>query len=134
MDKRNRVYAAIGIVIILFGLFFATLPQERLLIQKEYTSFGAYPAYYYTNFTVASSDLNAELSLVLDIDAGNNYTSSTTFFILYRFSLEQFEDSFNSTIVREAMMGGDWDVDDFDAFWGGWFSGISNHPAWEPIP
>ena len=88
-----------------------------------------YPTYYYTDFVVASSELNPELSFGLELDPGNNYSSCMTIFVLYNQSLEQFEESFNSTIVREAMMSEDWDLSDFGGFWAGWFAGTRSFPS-----
>ncbi len=133
MNKRQRLYAVLGVVIILFGLLIATYPRNRLLLQKDYTPLDFYPTYYYTNFTIASSDTNAELSFDLNLDFYNNYTSCTTIWILYQLQLEQFEGSFNLTEVRNAMMSEDWEVEDFDAFWAGWFIGNTFFPFWEPV-
>lgn len=133
MNKQVRIYAAIGIVIILFGLFFATYPFERQLIHREYTPLEAYPTYYYTNFTVASSELNPELSFDLDLDTGDNYTDCIIIWALYNLSLDQFEDIFNSTIMQEAMSSGDWDPEDFNAIWAGWFAGLF-FPHWNSVP
>jgi len=133
VNKVRRAYAVIGIVIVIFGLVIATLPLERLLYHEEYTSLGFYPQYYHTNFTVANSESNAELSFNLDLDFGGNYTDCVTIWILYQLLPEQFEESFNITDVHDIMLG-NWDVDDFGAFWAGWFSVSNSPPIWSPIP
>jgi len=133
VNKGRRVYAVICVVIVIFGLILVTLPLERLLYHEEYTSLEFYPQYYYTNFTVASSDPNAELSFNLDLDFGGNYTDGINTWILYQLLPEQFEESFNITDVHDIMLG-NWDIDDFGAFWAGWFSVGSIHPFWSPIP
>ncbi len=134
MDRRIGVYAVIGIAVVVFGLLFATLPSERILLQKEYTSLEVYPTYYYTNFTVTSSDLNAELSLDLEYDPNDNYSNCLTIFALYNLSLQQFEETFNSTLVKEKMVGEDWKKSDFGAFWAGWFVGTKSFPFGDSIP
>ena len=135
MNRRIGVYAIFGISIVVFGLLFATLPSERILLQKEYQSLEVYPTYYYTDFTLASSELNPELSLDLAYDPGDNYSNCLTIFALYNLSLEQFEESFNSTLVKETMVGENWSKSDFGAFWAGWFAGTRSYPfGGEAIP
>ncbi len=134
MNKQQRIYVVLVVVIILFGLLIATYPRERLLLQKDYTPLEFYPTYYYANFTITSSDTNAQLSFDLNLDFGDNYTSCTTSWVLYQLQPQQFEDIFNLTDVRNAMMSEDWDVDDFDAFWAGWFIEGTFFPFWEPVP
>ena len=132
MNKRIKVYAVIGVVIILFGFLIATTPFERIHYSEEFTPLESYPMYYYANFTVDSSDTNAKLSIDVNIDYGDNYTSCTTLWILYQLPLEEFEENFNLSQARDTITGGDWDVDDLDAFWAGWFIGF--YPtAWNPV-
>jgi hypothetical protein len=135
MNKRVKVYAAIGVVIVLLGFLLATTPRERLLYDEEYMSLEFYPMnYYFANFTVASSDTNAEFSFDINLDFGGNYTSCTTLWVLYQLLPEQFEETFNLTEVHNSMSEEDWEVEDFGAFWAGWFIGNSLFPFWEPVP
>lgn len=133
MNKKQRTYVALSVIIIVFGLLIASYPRERLVLHNNYTPLEFYSTYYDTNFTVASSDTNAELSFDLNLDFGDNYTSCTTVWILYQLPPEQFAESFNLTEVRDAMMSEDWDVEDFGAFWAGWFIDSSFNPFWEPV-
>jgi hypothetical protein len=118
MDKRIRVFAAIC-AIILLGWYLLSIPQERLLHQEEYSSLESYPTYYYTNFTVASSDPNAKLSYHLNVDSGNNFSSYMIYKILYQLQLEQFEEDFNATEARNILTAEEWDLDDIGAFFAG---------------
>ena len=132
MDKRVRVYATIGIIIVVVGFLIVTTPFERLLYSEEFTPLESYPMYYYANFTVASSDTNAKISIDVDLDYGDNYTSCTTLWILYQLPLEEFEANFNLSQARDTMTREDWDLDDLDAFWAGWYIGF--YPtSWEPV-
>ena len=133
MNKRVRAYAVIGVVIILFGFLIATTPLERIHYSEEFTPLEIYPMYYFANFTVASSDTNAKASIDMDVDYGDNYTSYTTLWILYQLQLEEFEENFNLTQARDTMMGGDWDLEDLDAFWAGGFAGVFPPTSWEPV-
>jgi hypothetical protein len=131
VNKRIRVYAVISVVIILFGLFILSLPQERLLLQEEYTDLEFFPMYYYANFTVTSSDTNAELGISLGVDVGGNYSSYMTFWMLYQLLPEQFEEHFNITEAYESLSGEEWTS---DAFWAGGGLGDFIFPIWDTIP
>ena len=133
MNQRVRIYAVIGVIIILLGLFLVTLPQDRLILQEEYEPLELYPNYYFVNFTVMESDINAKLSFDINIDYGGNYSSTITSWILFQLTLEQFEAVFNISEAHHFMSGEDWDADDFGGFWAGWFIG-SSYPFWESIP
>ena len=134
MTRKLRIYATIGIVIVVVGFLSATNPIELLLYREEFTHLEAYPLYHYANFTLPNSIPNPKLSLDIDMDYGNNYTSYTILWILYKLEVEEFEETFNLTRARELMMGEDWDVDDLDAIWAGWFIGIFLPTSWEPLP
>ncbi|MFX0055550.1 MAG: hypothetical protein ACFFAX_13205 [Promethearchaeota archaeon] len=134
MKRSIKASAVISVIIVLLALQILSLPQERLLFNKDYTDIEFYPAYYFTSFAVASSDTNAELSFEFNIDSGENYTDCDTFWNLYHLPLEQFEVIFNITEVRGIMTGEEWDIDDLDAFWAGWFFGASSYPISESIP
>jgi hypothetical protein len=134
MNKRIRVYAVIGVAIILLGFLLATTPREWLLYSEEYTSLELYPMYYYANFTIPGGLPNTELSFDIELDFGGNYTSCGTLWILIQLQLEQFEETFNITEAHNSMSEEDWDVEDFDAVWAGWFIGNSFFPHWESVP
>ena len=68
------------------------------------------------------------------MDFGDNFTDCTTLWILFQLLPEQFEESFNITEARYIMSQEDWEIEDFDAFWAGWFTGHSVHPFWESVP
>ena len=122
MNKGIKVYSAIGVIIILFGFLIAITPFERILYNEEFTPLETYPMYYYANFTVARSDTNAKLSLDVNVDYGGNY----------QLQLEEFEENFNLSQARDTMTRDDWDVDDLDAFWAGWYIGFYPTP-WRPV-
>jgi hypothetical protein len=134
MNKRTCTYAVICIVVIIVGFFFVTRPQERLLLSKEFTSLEYYPQYYYTNFTVLSSDTNAVITLNLNLSFTSNYSDCVTCWILFQLQPEQFEAVFNVTKANDIMASEDWTLDDLNAFWAGWFATNRFPSLQEPIP
>ena len=120
MNSRIKITAIIGAIIILFGLFLATLPVELPLIQEEYTSLESYPKFYHANFTISSTAANPELILDFDIDYANIYSSHTILWMILQLTIEQFEEDFNISEAHSAMGGEDWNL---DPFWHGWFTG-----------
>lgn len=133
MNKKSRDIAVLCIVIVLVAFSFATTPLVRQLNNKEYTPLELYPTYYYTDFKVAGTDLNAELSIDIRIDFGGNYGDCLTLFALYNLPLVQFEESFNVTEVSEIMKRNDWELADLGAIWGGWFVGSPSFISWSPV-
>lgn len=120
MNKQVRNYLVIGVIVILLGSILVALPRECLLLSEEYIPLDFYPSYYSANFSVAGSDLNAELSLDFDISYGGNYSIHTVFWMLYQLSQEQFENQFNITKAHASVSGEDFDP---DSYWAGWFEG-----------
>lgn len=133
MNKKLGGIAVLCIVVVLVGLSLATTPLERSLYSKEYTPLEYYPTYYYTNFSVASSDTNAELSIDIGLDFGGNSSDCTVIWALYELPLEQFVETFNVTEADDAMATNTWEPEDFGAVWAGWFHGGYYPQHWDPI-
>jgi len=119
MINPNRGYVIAAVVIVLIGLVLIVIPGDRPLLLKEYTSLEPYPEFYYSNFTVSSTEANPELILDFDVDYANNYSSYTILWMLLQLTLEQFEEDFNITEAHGSMYGEDWSL---DAVWHGWFT------------
>ena len=134
MNKRRRDIAVFSILIILIGLSAATIPPERLLYYREYTPLEYYPTYYYANFNVRGLDINAELSLFIEIDFDGNYTTCGTLFILYKLPLAQFEEIFNVTEAFDTMKTENWNFDEQGAIWAGGVIGSIHSPIWSSVP
>ncbi len=124
MTRYRRVF--LGLVIILLvvaSLAYVLMPTERVLVEKDFSAIGTYPAYYYANFTVDKSDSNAALKIRFNV---NSSESLDFIFIwaLYNATVEQFEQSFNITLAEELANQGDWDKEDW--IWYGWmYSSVS---------
>ncbi|MFX1483580.1 MAG: hypothetical protein ACFFCP_10355 [Promethearchaeota archaeon] len=135
MNKKLGFIAILCVVLVLVAWNLATTPQERSLYYQEYTPLEHYPAYYYANFSVASSDINAELWFDIHIDTKFGYPgpNCSVLWALYELPLQQFEETFNLTEANDAMSTNSWKPQDFGAVWAGWFFGGYYPQDWNPI-
>ncbi|MBD3159292.1 MAG: hypothetical protein GF309_10930 [Candidatus Lokiarchaeota archaeon] len=111
MNRKHAILISSGIlIIVVVGLFLASMPRVQVIHQEDYSDFDFYPEYYVTNFTIKPTYNHPELIIDIDVERPIESGSHLISWRLYNKTLEDFQESFNISESKESL----------DGYWGGW--------------
>lgn len=111
MNRKRAVLISSGIlIIVIVGLFLASIPRVQVIHQEDYSDFDFYPEYYVTNFTIKPTHNHPEIIIDIDVERPMDSGSYLISWRLYNQTLETFQESFNISESKESL----------DGYWGGW--------------